>query len=389
MMFPLGILTALLFLTSNAAFADVEASVSPATCTHAVNHSETFNANYTTANCESTQNDTVTYQWSVDGAVIQGATGSSFTYTASVAGLHTIACTVTVGICGAGKGIASETAVSVGFSPSSIRTGFTKPTNTIKPVSAVATVVPANMAGNVTITHTGADRVAISITKVDTTAGTISFTMTGTSGTAANAPTGDETIVGQVRDENTGSLKVIIVVPTTVSQTKQTVGPTNCPGVNRVRDANSVPPALPDSSCPAGKEHLYTDYNMPPVTITVKDQFGIALDSIYAGVKVYEAYPTQGGTFSTPGPLNVSLSSSGTYQDTLGVSQRSPDPSLFEVLTGSAAAVAWPTQPTLPINDPVAFTLTFQITVGGFSLSPSLVRDISFAPPSTLTATYH
>jgi hypothetical protein len=381
MMLPLGVLTALLLVPS-AANADVFVTISPTNTKHVVNHSETFAAIYTIGNCEAATNDDVTFQWKVDGVPIQGATGPGFTYTPTTAGVHTISCTVDAGICGAGSASASETAVAVSFAPTSVRTGFTKPTNTIKPVSAVATVTPKSEASNVTITHTGADRVAILITKIDTTAGTISFTMTGTSATAANAPTGDETIVGQVVGENTGSMKVIVVVPTTVSQPAGTVSQNVTP-VNMALSTTTVPSV----SCPAGYVDLATEYNATPTTITVKDQFGKALDSIYAGVQVYEAYKQTNGSLGTYNNLNVYLSGSGTYSDIIGFSVF--DSPAQQVLADSQAAKDWPTQPTLPVTTSQHFSESFSIQVGGFVLTPTLDRDYTFTPPNSLSIVLH
>lgn len=96
--------------------ADVEVTVSPTPVSTPVGVSQLFTAGAVAVKCEA-KNPVKSYQWSVDGTSITGATGATYSYSSGTTGLHTVSCQVGIkdgtDDCGSGSGSAADTVVGV------------------------------------------------------------------------------------------------------------------------------------------------------------------------------------------------------------------------------------------------------------------------------------
>jgi len=260
--------------------------------------------------------------------------------------------------------------VVVRFAAGPIKTGYTLPVadSAIKK-TVTATVVPAAEAANITLVVTGQPRATIPAASIvrNTTAGTVTFDVRGTSETPDDGnpqtPAVPDTFVeGHKNGVSKGSAPVLVVVPkrigTPLPEANSTVT-----GVNRVLDRYTSPASFP----PAGYVRLETIY-VQWLMVPVDDQCGNRLDSLYTGVFVSE----DGKVTNQP------MRSDGTYQDPVGFGQgKEPGPS--EVLEGSAAALAWPTDAPMSLP-PIGYLQReedISVSVGGHSLDPAVVGRYS------------
>jgi hypothetical protein len=222
-------------------------------------------------------------------------------------------------------------------------------------------VKPDSEAANVTLTGTA----ALSVTNVTTTGNKIKFDLVGVTKSTAR---GDATVTATHTSGAKVDQAVSVVVPAKVATPHDTAGG-GLVSRNQVLDATTSPAF----AGPAGSVLLASVY-IKFLTITVQDQFGDPVGDLYQGATVSE----NGGT-----SINQPLSAASTYQDPVGVFA-----SGGVVAAGSAAATAWPTQPVLPIPT-LNITQNIPVEVDGFALSPAIVnRNVSSAPPSTVTITW-
>ncbi len=277
--------------------------------------------------------------------------------------------------------------ITVTMSP--IKTGFTQTVGTLAPNKAitttvVATVVPASQANNVTFTtgSTTARIPTVSNAVYNSSAGTITFTITGLSATPASAPNGDTTLFAQVNGVTKGQAQVVVVVPASLVQPSGTTTQ-SVAGVNHVESATSVPSY---AGLPANTVALLTGYDQN-LTLQVDDQFGKPLDQLYAGVAISES----GGT-----PINVFLSGNGTYTDVVGESvpknpsrytsqQNGGYNSGYTVPAGSVPANNWTSLALMPFLPDAPHLQQFSVEVGGQSLSPAVNRTITASAPNTIS----
>jgi hypothetical protein len=155
-------------------------------------------------------------------------------------------------------------AVDASYDTSPVVTGFSKPSTAISQQTikrrVVATVNPASKAGDVTFTvdNGAVGQASVTVVSTNTTTGKVDLDVMGQSASVAAA--GEAKLVAKVDGEDVESANVIVVVPK-----KQThaVGP--------LFVRNEVPgPIMVKSTIGA------------TVTITIQDQFGNTLDSVYS-----------------------------------------------------------------------------------------------------------
>lgn len=196
-------------------------------------------------------------------------------------------------------------------------------------------------------------------------------------------------VVGNTKSQNRGDASIAadhssdfyfvqytasVVVPSQIA----TPHDTNGGGVvvaNRVLDATTSPFI---GNLPPGDVLLATTYGRV-LTITVWDQFGEPIGDIYQGAAVSEDDPS-GGTH----PLNQLLTAASTYSDPVGTA------AINSVVTaGSPDALAWPSQPQMPLTLSGSFPATLNVYVDGFLLNPAIVsRTLTFSPPNSVTITW-
>lgn len=174
---------------------------------------------------------------------------------------------------------------------------------------------------------------------------------------------------------------VLVVVPRAIATPHpQPQGPVT--PVNHVADRQTSPKYT--GPLGANEVHLWTIYGHW-LTIAVNDQFGDRLDNVYAGVKVEEY---DGGNWRY---IFQNMTSNGTYQDPVGVTtDKSPGPA--NVSRGSAAAMNWPNDATMPITVPSEpLVQEMRIKVGGHELRPVPAiqnRKVTVAVPNIVNITW-
>jgi len=249
--------------------------------------------------------------------------------------------------------------ISVTFSTSPVITGYTLPVDKSKIKRSVAAqVTPADKAKKITISTSGADRITIKNLKV--VGGNITFDVKGNSPTPADKPGGDTSIIAKYTptDETVGEVKVIVKIPKQIGhphpEPQGFVSP-----INLAYGRKSNPP---NYNPPNGWVDLATLWELT-LNIPVNDQFDQGIDgTLYEGVTVAEDIPNIGVVSI------ASLSGDGTYPDIVAVFVTSG----LRVKEKSAAAQAWPNQPTLPFPYGLTASANATVIVGGHTLSPSI-----------------
>lgn len=96
-LFFVGTICLFLALIGGMAKADVSVTVNPApSATFGINVPQTFSCTVAASGCEPTDKATKSYQWSVDGTAVPGATSSSYSFSSPAAGTHTISCSASI-----------------------------------------------------------------------------------------------------------------------------------------------------------------------------------------------------------------------------------------------------------------------------------------------------
>jgi hypothetical protein len=180
-----------------------------------------------------------------------------------------------------------------------------------------AVVNPATETGNISIsgvTVQGGGQATVSVKNTNTSAGTITITV---SGTTRSANAGDFSVIA--KHNPTGAQfaqQVSIVVPAQIATPHPQPSGVADPGVNRVLSVSTSPVCFGAGS----NVCLVTDYTTP-LTITVWDQFGSTIGDLYAGATISETI----GKDSSP--INQALTSSSTYTDPFGLLEQPNTPS--------------------------------------------------------------
>lgn len=96
-LFFVGTICLFLALVGGMAKADVSVTINPApSATFGINVAQTFSCTVAASGCEPTDKATKSYQWSVDGTAVPGATSSSYSFSSPAAGTHTISCSASI-----------------------------------------------------------------------------------------------------------------------------------------------------------------------------------------------------------------------------------------------------------------------------------------------------
>lgn len=228
--------------------------------------------------------------------------------------------------------------IAVEFERDLIRTGFAltndvpDPNSLIGKVTVAATVTPKEQTNNITIVPGEGEGIAnrISITNIvkDAATGKITFDLRGTS--ASKDRNGDSLIAAKKIDDGklVGTAKVVVIVPKKAGEPfPQVLGPqaTIVTAQNMGLNSFTTPAQYEEDEndgtitvIPKTKYWLYTLYKHLQ-TIHVVDQFGLPLDSLYAGVEVEETHP-----------INQTLSAQGTYQDPVSIFFLKPAPNIAD-----------------------------------------------------------
>lgn len=222
-----------------------------------------------------------------------------------------------------------------------------------------AVVSPANEAVNFTITAGP----KINLSNVVRTGNLFTFDIVGT---GESVTRGDTSLIATHTSGPTFEHLVSVVVPKSIATPHpQPSGPVA--GINRVLDATTSPGFV---GLPPGQVALMTVY-LQWLSIRVVDQFGDNIGDLYQGATITE----YGGI-----PINQNLQANSTYQDPVGFAYLSAI-----VAAGSAQAIAWPTDPVLPMQA-ASTTQNIPVEVDGFSLNPAVGnRQVTATPPSTIT----
>ena len=228
-----------------------------------------------------------------------------------------------------------------------------------------AVITPAAQAANVTITSNN----KLTVTQGSTSNGVISFDAVGRNQSGMH---GDGTIKANYSGMVIATAAVDVLVPHNVSATHDTVGGGLFPA-NRALDATTSPPII---GVPVGQVELSTIY-LRFLTITVCDQFGGLIGDLYQGAELSEN-DTFFGVISINQPLTVS----STYSDPVGTREV-----CCAVASGSAEAMAWPTQPQLPLTQNASVTQNISVYVDGFALSPAIANRVVTVHSSPVSVT--
>ncbi len=245
--------------------------------------------------------------------------------------------------------------------------------------SLKAMVTPAAEAANITIGVS--NKLQKSNVIANPSTGIITFDVVGI--TQSMDP-GDATITANRSGTAVKTAPVSVVVPNNVSATHDTNGG----GVviaNRVLDATTAPPIV---CLPAGQVKLFTMY-LRNLSITVCDQFGDLIGSLYQGAEISEFASCALQYLS----INQQLSSASTYIDPVGWGTYG-----VTVAAGSSQATNWPSAGKVAASiGCLTGNQTIDVKVDGFLLTPSIVNrtvDIcgngsaTTSPPVTLTITW-
>jgi len=243
-----------------------------------------------------------------------------------------------------------------------------------------ATVTPANKASSIAFSITNAEA-SVSITNVNSTTGVVSLTVKALAGTPDSEPDGDAKLVASGSGGRISGIIILVIKPTSVqvppSDAQNIVWKGWVDGVNTygTRDTSPAFPGITPGNCT-----LYTGYTHW-MTITVLDQFGTALDSLFTDTKVTE----DGGT------INQKLADDGTYQDPVGHpvfkngSQQTP---LKVGGNDNPDIAAWLAASPLPIPGEHDDART-AVEIGGISLSPAIDSRGFVIGSDTNSSTYN
>ena len=311
-------------------------------------------------------------EWSGGGEPATG-TGASFTTKWGATDGQTVQAS-----CGGASATAEVMVTSVAFSTDTVRTGYTLGNDPLTiAVEVRATCDPEEIAETVRFVVRDQKRVEIEIPDGgrDSAAGTVTFFVTGTSGTHPNHPDGDTRIVALLDEHECAEMSAVVIVPTRImldnnGEYPQADGAVN--PVNLALDAGDSPAML---NVPAGAVALVTAW-LQWMTIPVEDQFGNRLDALYEGAEVHEF--SQGAWHN----INQPLSAAGTYQDPVGYFvEASP---LYAPGTDNRAT-SWPGPGTLsmPAQPPV-INQRIPVEVGGHKIG-TIVRKVTPSPLNTIT----
>ncbi len=226
-----------------------------------------------------------------------------------------------------------------------------------------AVVTPASEAANITLTA-GASLTMTNVARVNNI---ITFDLVGNTRSTTR---GDATIIATQSNGSMTKFPVSVVVPAAVATPHDVTGG-GLVAANRVMDASTSPAII---GLPAGQVQLGTIY-VRFLNILVHDQFGDTIGTLYAGAAITER------GFA----INQNLTAASTYSDPVGFFFV---PLVAIVPAGSPAAIAWPTQPLLPMDARTA-TQNIPVEVDGFALTPAIVnRRVTATPPNGITITW-
>jgi hypothetical protein len=228
-----------------------------------------------------------------------------------------------------------------------------------------AVVTPAAEAANITLTASA----SLTLTNAARTNNVITFDLVGNTKSMAR---GDAMIIATHSSGSMTKYPVSVVIPSQVGTPHDLTGG-GVVAANRVLDATTSPAA---PGLPAGQVLLATIY-VRFLNIIVWDQFGDTIGTLYQGALI-----TEGGT-----SINQTLTMASTYADPTGIARF---PAVNVVPAGSPAALAWPTQPLIPIPPGgVTVNTSSPVEVDGFALSPAVVnRSATANPPGSVTITW-
>jgi hypothetical protein len=227
-----------------------------------------------------------TVQWSSEpaGVELSGETGEDYSVVWIDPGTKTITAS-----CGAVQLAATATVVNIKFSDDTIKTGFSMLPNQDIKKSVTVTVEPKAETANVDISIApgpGGNRATIVNLVKDVAGGTITFDVQGQDATPVNMPQGDTTIEARHMGNLMAMAQVLVLVPTT--HTRQ------------------LPPTTYQNVViPLGTGAKLVTLAERNVTISVQDQFGNILDSIYDGSSVVEEIFTNTEGFCNLLPTNT------------------------------------------------------------------------------------
>lgn len=293
--------------------------------------------------------------------------------------------------------------VVVTFSPATLRTGYwtdkkekdivNDVTATVRPASATSQVTVAVKTGKDTDNMDLDNNVSISDVVPDTAGGKIAFKLRGTGASTAKKPDGSykkggNTLVeGQVGGVSKGSMRIVVVVPASIKKPYPNYHGA-VTGINVALNQKTTPS---DYSVPAPARSLVTSYTVD-LKVAVLDQFGDALDDLYAGAAVQERFPDLPPPADSTSlrPINQKLATDGSYTDPSGrfypgtpphyyvADDRTPEDQkeIADWIAGKFGKSLLRTE-----TDP----LTIDVFVAGHLLSPSTVRshNSTAATPTT------
>jgi hypothetical protein len=262
------------------------------------------------------------------------------------------------------------TSVSVTFNPSPVITGFTLASGTTQITNITdATVNPSEDTVSIDISINNSARANLVSAIVNDWG--YQCTVAGLTATPANAPQGDAFIEARYHGALVGRAPIVVVVPWSLSPTS-TPGFVAVPGVNQA--ANSTTSPTYGGALAPGAVHLWT-YYVTWQTITVLDQFGNTLNSIYQGSPVSEA----GGI-----GINQYLSAAGTYLDPVGVLTNAPPPNNLQSTDPRVAAFLAGTP--LPLVPVTGMQQNIQVQVAGQAMHPGVrSRTVSAQAPNLIS----
>jgi hypothetical protein len=266
----------------------------------------------------------------------------------------------------------SHAPLKVTFDKSTVICGITS--NDIDTRGTVlATISPGAEADNVTFDTDdhGRATVAEDSRTTDPSTGDVSVLLY-VSGVSASAVEGDVMVQAIAHEDLVvQTIPVTVVIPKSIGPRSPIPFDDIVTGQNALGTAGSSP-AYVDEELEPDEVVLWTLYGTT-ITVTVLDQFGHTLDSVYDGAKVEE----EGHS------LNVTISS-GQYADPIGV-QFTKYSSGFIFDIADLEAVSWPL-------DPPAYPLDFSdvanpnVSVDGHGLDPAPARTIQLTPQTATTA---
>ncbi len=214
--------------------------------------------------------------------------------------------------------------------------------------TVIATISPAAEASKVTFDTSNHDRALVTEESRTTNddSGTVSVTLKleGVSATPVEYPDGDTSLQALANEDNVvNSIPVVVVIPKSIGTRSPIPFDEIVDGSNILADAETLP-ACWDPLTPY-QCVLWTFYGAI-ITVTVLDQFGNTLDSVYNGARVQERDPGDDWR-----PTNACVMD-GKYFDPIGRAYyKTPGPSVVD--NSSNAATNWPTAPCVPPDDTI------------------------------------